>query len=53
MHIQTYFGRLCVVLCGGEDAVGEVGGFMGGAYIVDAEDVRSVENGSSVSGGGR
>ena len=36
----------------GEDAVGDGGGFGGGADVVDAEDVGSGEDGGYVGGGG-
>ena len=36
----------------GEDAVGDGGGFDGGAYVVSADDVGSGEDGGYVGGGG-
>ncbi len=39
-------------LKGGKDAVGDGGGFDGGADVVDAEDVGSGEDGGYVGGGG-
>ena len=42
----------CWGLSGGEDAVGDGGGFGGGADVVDAEDVGSGEDGRCVGCGG-
>ncbi len=35
-----------------EDAVGDGGGFGGGVYVVDAEDVGSGEDGGYIGSGG-
>ena len=46
------FSRWSNFLDGFEDAVGDGGGFYGGADVVSAEDVGSTEDGGHVGGGG-